>query len=83
MHLPLPRQAGLPPAALALARWEEHGALHQKGQVQLQACETSQQEGHPVAGALQAQLKGQVQLKARGTGQQGGRPVAGALQAQL
>ena len=50
------------PAALALARWQEHlkgqvqpKALHLKALVQLKALELSQQEEQPGAEALQAQ----------------------------
>ena len=53
--LPLPCLVGLPPAASALARWQEQRGLHLQGQVQLKARNTSQQEEQPGSGALQAQ----------------------------
>ena len=82
VHLHFPCLMGLPPAASALACWKEHGVLQLKGQVQLKARETSQQEGKPWARALQAQLEGQVQLKARETSHQEGQPGAGAQREQ-
>ena len=52
---PLPGLMGLPPPALAWASWQEHSALHLKGQVQLTALETGPQEGQLGAEGLQAQ----------------------------
>ena len=52
-HTPLPGVMGLPPPALARASWQEHSALHLKGQ--LKGMERGQQEGQLGARGLQAQ----------------------------